>query len=178
MIWCGCSFGEQISHGVWHGNISGAHSAGVPCVVHHHIQCCYHCGGCICIIHQRLCQSCLAADQDWGWKRRVPLSSAVFNLTVDCCKINGLASVMVVAVNVINKHWALYMFSMPWPVLYTGAVKIDVLWLNPFKSTDTLVLTEVRWRALRLWVLVMEVPMAARAIIVGDETLALLHKPA
>jgi len=50
-----------------------------------------------------------------------------------------------------------------------GAVGTGVLWLNRIKSTDTVVLPGVSWRASGLQMLVGGLPMAARALMVGGE---------
>jgi len=46
-----------------------------------------------------------------------------------------------------------------------------VLWVNQIKSTDTLVLSEVSWRALGLQVLGRGLPSAARTLMVGGESI-------
>jgi len=62
--------------------------------------------------------------------------------------------------------------AMLWTVPHAGAVRMSALQLNKFKSTDTSVLAGVSWRPARLWVLVMGVPVAARAIMVCGESVS------
>jgi len=102
--------GQQF-HWVQHGNICGGDSAGVNhlchchcgCCLHHHIWCCCCWNRCICII-------CWSHGQLFFLftLKGVPLSGATLNLMVDCCVIDRLSLVMVVAGSIINMHWVLY----------------------------------------------------------------------